>query len=268
MTTQRTFEPHEFAPYAEANNICRHCDRGRYALHHEQPRREQGSGETTGECGFDEAWIGKCKQIGNPRCAKHTGRVCVSCGADAVRNCEETGQFVCGADLCGDCEHTIFPSGTNGGIGFNAQSLPKGMKRHCRKTEQKFKPWYARDDNEDDDAPAAPERGETTRLKLPARPIRESTITEQVIDGSLIVRQHGDRYLLINESDWPIAEMYNEQEAEELANQHNQHSTLIEQRERLLRLLRPVTSPTACYCAVMGGEKCWHCEARELITTI
>lgn len=46
------------------------------------------------------------------------------------------------------------------------------------------------------------------------------------------------------------------------------NATLIEQRERLLRLLRPVTSPTACYCAVMKGEKCWHCEARELIATI
>lgn len=47
-----------------------------------------------------------------------------------------------------------------------------------------------------------------------------------------------------------------------------QHATLVEQRDRLLRLLRPVTSPTACYCAVMKGEKCWHCEARELIATI
>lgn len=46
------------------------------------------------------------------------------------------------------------------------------------------------------------------------------------------------------------------------------HATLIEQRERLLRLLRPVTSPTSCYCAVMKSEKCWHCEARELIATI
>lgn len=50
--------------------------------------------------------------------------------------------------------------------------------------------------------------------------------------------------------------------------EHNQHATLVEQHERLLRLLRPVTSPTACYCAVMKGEKCWHCEARELLTTI
>jgi hypothetical protein len=96
-------------------------------------------------CGFDEAWIGKCKEAGDPFCAKHTGRVCVSCGAIAVRNCEETGQFVCGENLCGDCEHTIFPSGTNGGIGFNAEPLPEGMRRHCKKTEQRYQPWYARE---------------------------------------------------------------------------------------------------------------------------
>lgn len=37
MKTQPTFEPHEFAPYVEAENICCHCDRGKYALHHRQP---------------------------------------------------------------------------------------------------------------------------------------------------------------------------------------------------------------------------------------
>lgn len=46
------------------------------------------------------------------------------------------------------------------------------------------------------------------------------------------------------------------------------NATLLAQRDRLLQLLRPVTSPTSCYCAVMGDEKCWHCEARELIATI
>lgn len=45
----------------------------------------------------------------------------------------------------------------------------------------------------------------------------------------------------------------------------NQHHSLLAERERLLRLLRPVTSPTSCYCAVMNDEKCWHCEARELL---
>lgn len=97
-------------------------------------------------CGFDEAWIGKCKH--EKPCAKHDGLICVSCGNPATHSCYETGQFVCGFPVCDDCEHTIFPNGTNGGVGFNEQPLPEGMKRHCKKTEQQFKPWYAREDNQ------------------------------------------------------------------------------------------------------------------------
>ncbi|MEK9954773.1 MAG: hypothetical protein VW577_05145 [Pelagibacteraceae bacterium] len=94
-------------------------------------------------CGFDEAWIGKCK---NPKpCEKHADLKCCVCGESATHNCEETGQFVCGAPLCDDCEHTTFEDGTNGGIGFNAQPCPEGMKAHVRKSEQRFKPWYARE---------------------------------------------------------------------------------------------------------------------------
>jgi hypothetical protein len=100
-------------------------------------------------CGFEEAWIGSCKvEVSElaPRCDKHKDRTCGSCGQPATRNCEETGQLVCGEDLCGECEHTIFPEGHNGGVGFNAQKLPEGMKRHCKKTEQRFKPWYEREE--------------------------------------------------------------------------------------------------------------------------
>lgn len=101
------------------------------------------------QCGFDEAWIGKCENEGSPRCAKHTGHICASCGAVATQTCPQTGQFVCGEYLCADCEHTVFPSGTNGGVGFNQSPLPPGMKRHCRKSEQQYKPWYARDPEPD-----------------------------------------------------------------------------------------------------------------------
>ena len=98
------------------------------------------------ECGFDEAWRGKCKEPAEEgcRCDKHKDEVCASCGTPATHSCYETGQFVCGVSLCDDCEHTTYPDGTNGGIGFNQQSLPEGMKVHCKKTEQKFEPWYAR----------------------------------------------------------------------------------------------------------------------------
>lgn len=99
------------------------------------------------ECKFKKAWIGKCQNEvveGSEFCKEHNNLKCCSCGQPATHDCSETGQFVCGSPLCDDCEHTIFPEGTNGGIGFNEQPCPKGMKRHCKKTEQKFNPWYER----------------------------------------------------------------------------------------------------------------------------
>ena len=75
---------------------------------------------------------------------EHT-QICVSCGEPATHDCHQTGQFVCGAPLCDKCEHALFPDGTNGGIGFDAQPLPEGMtNRHCRKDAQQHTPWYAR----------------------------------------------------------------------------------------------------------------------------
>ena len=101
------------------------------------------------QCKWVEAWIGQCQKEADESgfCNIHKNIHCTSCGQQATHNCEETGQFVCGASLCDDCQHSIFPDGTNGGVGFNQQSLPEGMNRHCKKTEQKFLPWYKRKDN-------------------------------------------------------------------------------------------------------------------------
>jgi hypothetical protein len=98
-------------------------------------------------CGFSMAWVGRCKNPAEPgkRCQQHAGKVCVSCGQPATHECDETGQFVCGEPLCDDCTHTIFPDGSNGGIGFNAQSLPDGMRRHCKRSEQRFSSWLTRE---------------------------------------------------------------------------------------------------------------------------
>jgi hypothetical protein len=95
-------------------------------------------------CNFNIAWVGKCKKpaVKNGRCEEHADLVCASCGAPATHSCEETGQFVCGASLCDDCEHTIAGDGTNGNIGFyRTAPLPEGMKEHCKKTEQVNFPW-------------------------------------------------------------------------------------------------------------------------------
>jgi hypothetical protein len=101
-------------------------------------------------CAWDEAWVGKCKKIaqdGSRFCEEHKDKVCSSCGAVATHSCGETGQFVCGFPLCDDCEHITFPDGTNGGIGFMAQQLPDGVrKRHVKKSDQKFKPWFMQEE--------------------------------------------------------------------------------------------------------------------------
>ena len=100
-------------------------------------------------CGFSVAWRGSCDaptvDDEGQFCAKHIEVRCASCGAKATHDCDETGQFVCGAPLCADCKHTVAPDGTNGGIGFNAQRLPDGMRQHCKKSEQRFSPWYTRE---------------------------------------------------------------------------------------------------------------------------
>ena len=96
------------------------------------------------ECGFNMAWIGKCKEpaVENGRCAKHSKEICVNCGAPATHDCPETGQFCCGASLCDDCEHTTAVDGTNGGIGFfRVSELPEGMKEHCKIADQKCFSW-------------------------------------------------------------------------------------------------------------------------------
>ena len=100
------------------------------------------------KCRFLIAWVGNCKQDaddGSGFCEEHKGVNCSSCGEQADHTCSESGQLVCGAPLCGDCEHTTHEDGTNGGIGFNTGKLPEGMGTHCRKSDQKHKPWYERE---------------------------------------------------------------------------------------------------------------------------
>ena len=97
------------------------------------------------KCIWCKAWIGQCKLEsidGTTVCQEHT-KECCSCGRPATHNCGETGLFVCDAPLCDDCEHTTFPDGTNG---FYEQTPPEGMNLHCRKSEQRFRPWYAQED--------------------------------------------------------------------------------------------------------------------------
>lgn len=61
---------------------------------------------SSNSCDFNRAWIGKCKEpfvLNSTRCEDHEGLICCSCGETATHECDETGQFVCGAPLCSDC---------------------------------------------------------------------------------------------------------------------------------------------------------------------
>lgn len=99
-------------------------------------------------CGFERAWQGPCKN--ECPCPEHNGAKCVSCGAPATHSCDETGQFVCSVMLCDKCEHAIAPDGTNGGVGFYTTVPPEmraTWKSHIPKGEQKYTPWYEREEN-------------------------------------------------------------------------------------------------------------------------
>ncbi|WP_226576456.1 hypothetical protein [Acuticoccus sediminis] len=82
-------------------------------------------------CTFTLAWIGEC---GREDCTVHANLKCSCCGAPATHECEETfGGNLCGAFLCGDCEHQLTADGTN---------APALM--HCRKSDQTHTPWWKR----------------------------------------------------------------------------------------------------------------------------
>lgn len=87
------------------------------------------------QCKFRPAWQDQCKNEaveGEEYCAKHLGLECVSCGAQATHTCNATIYgLCCGAALCDECEHELDEDGSNG---FHL--------RHCKKTEQKYEPWY------------------------------------------------------------------------------------------------------------------------------
>jgi len=111
-------------------------------------------------CKYNLAWIGDCKEpeVENGMCEKHKDLKCCSCGKPATHECAETGQFVCGAELCDDCEHTICDNGTNGGIGFFREGKrPEGLKEHCKKSEQVYKPWYVTETEKIDEKRASEE---------------------------------------------------------------------------------------------------------------
>jgi hypothetical protein len=54
--------------------------------------------------------------------------------------------LVCGCPLCDDCEHELSPNGTNG-----------WTLKHCRKDQQKYKPWWEQESAKSTPTPTAKE---------------------------------------------------------------------------------------------------------------
>ena len=76
-----------------------------------------------GYCRYSIAWQGACKtECEGDICEKHTKVVCCVCGHQATNECNHTGQFVCGAPLCNNCEGHTDASKPSGGWGFQNHS--------------------------------------------------------------------------------------------------------------------------------------------------
>jgi len=99
------------------------------------------------KCIFIKSWVGRCKldAIHNQYCAEHSDKKCVNCGEQATHDCDQTmSAFVCGAPLCNDCEHTIFKEGYNQPV--DSEDIDNKLPMHVAKGEQKYHPWYMRDE--------------------------------------------------------------------------------------------------------------------------
>lgn len=82
-------------------------------------------------CKFDIAWRGRCgTACQGPVCEQHEKVKCCACGAQATHECAHTGQFVCGAPLCDNCEGFTDTSKPSGGWGF---------MNHIHRAKQKAK---------------------------------------------------------------------------------------------------------------------------------
>lgn len=70
-------------------------------------------------CRYDLAWRGPCKaECEGDICETHAKVKCCVCGEQATNECNHTGQFVCGATMCDNCEEFTDTSKPAGGWGF------------------------------------------------------------------------------------------------------------------------------------------------------
>lgn len=80
------------------------------------------------ECGFDKAWVGKCKN--DSPCSEHSHLKCHVCGNPATRECPHTAGLVCGVPLCNDCIGVSDPRKPHGFMGFGPHGHIKRPQGH------------------------------------------------------------------------------------------------------------------------------------------
>ena len=72
-------------------------------------------------CRYEISWVGRCSRSaaeGSDYCHDHAGKQCCVCGEQASHECNHTGQFVCGAPMCVNCEPSTDTSKASGSWGF------------------------------------------------------------------------------------------------------------------------------------------------------
>jgi hypothetical protein len=107
------------------------------------------------------------------------------------------------------------------GIGFNAQPPPSGMKTHCRKSEQKFTPWYA--------------RGNDKAASLSTQPAEQSM--------SAVITRKGDCDVFFNNGYagmFSPVPNYQTNYAQMIADAINNHTTLLRQKRELADALKAI----------------------------
>lgn len=90
------------------------------------------SRQYTQKCRYIPAYSSACGAPADDTgiCDKHQGIKCCVCGAQSTNQCNYTGQFVCGAELCDDCEE--------GNAGDSTQGLGWGFVGHNHRRKIKL----------------------------------------------------------------------------------------------------------------------------------
>jgi len=104
------------------------------------------------KCKFNKALIGRCGNEADDSgyCKEHKDLVCCSCGEKATHECEVLMDKACRAPLCDECEHSIYPNGCETDfMEPKGEKAPDDFKPHRKKTEQIYKLWHEREEDDD-----------------------------------------------------------------------------------------------------------------------